>query len=136
MDTPRQRSPYGLIQEEFRDQPWKLLVCCMCLNMTSIVQVRPIITQLFATYPTPAAMAAADQPTLASMVRSLGLYNRRSRAIIALSHAFTRGWSDVMDLPGIGKYAADSYRIFVDGKIDVEPSDAKLKKYIDWARSL
>ena len=40
-DNPRQAtwvppvSPYGLIEEQLYDDPWKLLVACMLLNVTS-----------------------------------------------------------------------------------------------------
>lgn len=136
MDTPLQRSPYGLIQEELRDQPWRLLIACIMLNLTSIKQVRPIIDGFFEMFPSPEAAVRADPGSIADVIRSLGLYNRRSRAIIRLSEAFNGQWSDVNDLPGVGKYASDSYNIFVKGKIDTEPTDSKLKKYVEWARSL
>ena len=33
-------SPFGLIEEQLYDDPWKLLVACILLNKTSITQVR------------------------------------------------------------------------------------------------
>jgi methyl-CpG-binding domain protein 4 len=135
MDTPRDASPYGLIQEELRDQPWRLLVACIMLNLTNIKQVRPIIWEFFRRYSTPEAAASADETELAELIRPLGLYNRRAKSIIRLSSAITRPWRDVDDLPGVGKYAADSFRIFVEGKMDVDPTDAKLRKYVEWARN-
>jgi methyl-CpG-binding domain protein 4 len=136
MDTPKQSSPYGLIQEEFRTYPWKLLIACIMLNLTNIKQVRPIIFKFFDSFPTAESAAVADHHEIAKIIKALGLYNRRSRTIIKLSKAFISPWIDVKDLPGVGKYAADSYRIFIDGKIDIEPTDLKLKKYVEWARSL
>ena len=32
-------SPFGLIEEQLYDDPWKLLVACILLNKTSIAQV-------------------------------------------------------------------------------------------------
>ena len=136
MDTPRVPSPYGLIQEELRDQPWRLLVACIMLNLTNIKQVRPLIAGFFEKYPTPEAAASAKQEDVVEIVRSLGLYNRRANGIIRMSQDFIGKWTHVDDLHGVGKYAADSYRIFVDGKMDVEPTDAKLKKYVEWARNV
>lgn len=136
LETPRHRSPYGLIQEDFRDEPWKMLVCCICLNLTSIKQVRPVIKKLFLAYPTSDACALADDKALADLLKPLGLYNRRAKTIIKLSQSYNGEWSNVSLLPGVGKYAADSWRIFVDGKIDIEPGDTKLKKYVEWAKSL
>lgn len=33
------QSPYGLIEEQLFGNPWKLLVACILLNKTSVVQV-------------------------------------------------------------------------------------------------
>lgn len=33
------QSPYGLIEEQLFTNPWKLLVACILLNKTSVVQV-------------------------------------------------------------------------------------------------
>lgn len=135
MDTPRTRSPYGLIQEELRDEPWKVLIACVMLNLTSIKQVRPIIFSFFERFPNAETCASADPAEIAPMIKSLGLYNRRAKTIVKLSQAFIKGWTDVNDLPGVGKYAADSWRVFVDGKLDVQPTDGVLQKYLGWARS-
>jgi len=40
-------------------------------------------------------------------------------------------YDDVLKFPGCGKYAADSWAIFVEGRTDVEPSDGKLNWYLD-----
>jgi hypothetical protein len=37
-------------------------------------------------------------------------------------------------MPGCGKYAADSWAVFVEGRTDVEPDDGKLNWYIDRRR--
>lgn len=34
------QSPYGLIEEQLFGDPWRLLVACILLNKTSIVQAR------------------------------------------------------------------------------------------------
>ena len=33
------QSPYGLIEEQLFGNPWKLLVACILLNKTSVIQV-------------------------------------------------------------------------------------------------
>lgn len=35
------QSPFGLIEEQLFNDPWKLLVACILLNKTSVVQVHP-----------------------------------------------------------------------------------------------
>lgn len=139
VDTPRDKSPFGLIQEELRDEPWKLLIACSMLNLTNIKQVRPVFQRFIERYPSAASAAQAIEMELADLVRPLGLYNRRARSIIAMS----KGWlqlgprpalAKVAKLKGVGPYALDSYRIFVEGVMDVEPKDSKLLKYVGWAR--
>ena len=46
-----------LIQERYFPDRWKMLVCCILLNLTSIKQVRPMIDDLFELVPDPYAMA-------------------------------------------------------------------------------
>lgn len=137
MQTPKKRSPYGLIQEELRDRPWRLLIACMMLNLTNIKQVRPVITQFFLQYPDAFAAANASHDEMASIIKPLGLYNRRTKNIIKFSYAWAFDDFDpqkIEKLTGIGKYAVDSYNIFVNGSLDVTPSDLKLKKYLEWAK--
>lgn len=135
MDTPRHRSPLGLIQEDLRWEPWRLLVACMMLNQTSMKQVRPVLWTFFATWPDPEAAAEADQASMAEMLQPLGLQNRRSGMIIRMSRAFL-DWlpsQDVRELPGVGKYAADSYNMFVRGDLVEDVTDKELRKYVAWA---
>lgn len=138
MQTPRETSPFALIQEELRDRPWRLLVACVMLNQTSIKQVRPVIWKVFERWPTDVELAQADPEELAECIKTLGFQNRRARSLIRMSSEYVNGfdWDDVTELHGIGEYAADSWRIFVledcpgsEGEVD----DEKLKKYVGWA---
>ena len=70
---------------------------------------------------------------MAELLKPLGLHNRKAKVIKKLSTAILEDWNSVLELPGVGKYAADSYRIFIDGYIDIEPTDKELKKYKEWA---
>lgn len=135
MDTPRHRSPIGLIQEDLRWEPWRLLVACMMLNQTSMKQVRPVLWTFFATWPSPEDAAAADQTKMAEMLQSLGLQNRRSEMIVRMSRAFL-DWlpsQDVRELPGVGKYGADSYNMFIRGDLVEDVTDKELRRYVSWA---
>jgi len=126
-------SPLKLIQEELRDEPWKLLVGCMLLNQTSYKQVRPILDTFFSRYSTPERLRDADIDALIALIRPLGFYNKRAHALVRFAAEFAAGdWQDVRDLHGIGKYASDSYRMFVLGDLSVEPSDKKLISYKRW----
>jgi endonuclease III len=76
-----------------------------------------------------------DIDELREMIRPLGFVNRRSLNIINMSKAYIRGrWATPADLPGCGKYATDSWLIFVKN-IDVDITDLhdkELRRYIHW----
>ena len=36
------QSPFGLIEEQLFGNPWKLLIACILLNKTNVVQVGPL----------------------------------------------------------------------------------------------
>lgn len=141
-ETPRERSPYGLIQEDLRDEPWRLLVAVMMLNQTSAKQARPVWERFFETFPAPEQLyqVSPDRslPMLESMLRSLGFQKRRSERIWLMTEQFLFDWDgkDPLELYGIGKYGADSYNIFVEGRLPVSEADVddkELKHYVRWA---
>lgn len=138
MQTPTRTSPYELLQERFCHDPWKLLVVCMMLNQTSAKQVKQVVDKFFLAFPAAESLVQADVRAVAEFIRPLGLYNRRAAALQRMSIDYLReGWTDVQDFYGVGKYASDSYRIFVlrecpENEEDVD--DKELKNYVRWAR--
>ena len=105
------------------------------LNLTSYKQVRKVIFEFFKKWPSPKKASQAKQEDMASMLKPLGFYNRRSKQIIRFSKEYLeKKWSDPIELYGVGKYAADSYKIFIERSLDVEPTDKKLIRYVNWAK--
>ena len=51
-----------------------------------------------------------------------------------MSQKFTLGFKNPIELPGIGKYGVESWKIFVDDFIDFNPSDRRLKEYIAYLK--
>jgi methyl-CpG-binding domain protein 4 len=125
-----------MIQEIFQDEPWKMLIGCMLLNQTTHTQVRQVIWELFQLHPTPESLAIADPHPIAELIRPLGFYNRRSRALIKFAQSWLGEWQDPRELHGIGKYAHDSWLIFIEGRNDVEVTDKVLTRYLTegWRR--
>ncbi len=109
-------SPYGLLEEELFEDPWRVLVACVLLNKTTAVQARRVVWELFARFPTAAAAAAADATeleALEALLRPLGLFRKRAAGLVRLSKEYLEtDWRDPEELYGIGEYAADAYRIF------------------------
>lgn len=126
-------SPWNYFQERYRD-PWKLLCCVIMLNLTSGRQVEGIDQELFRRWPTARHLAMADPDEVSEVIRPLGLYNRRARQLIRMStyYAFLWDGRDPTDIPGIGKYGSDSYRIFIRGELDIQVEDKELRRYLAW----
>ena len=95
-----------------------------------------IRAELFEKYPTAIAMSQADPQELSELLRPLGFYNRRAKSLIRFSTEWTeRDWQHPRELYGIGQYAADSWDIFYNNRIDIEPNDGVLVKYVLWKRT-
>ena len=109
---------------------------CILCNLTRRVQAEPILREIFDRWPDATSLASADEEELRSLIKPLGLSSRRAKILIRFSSAFSEGgWTDVTDLPGIGKYASDSYRIFCLGDWrSVEPRDHALNWYHTWLK--
>ncbi len=119
-----------LLQEIYQADGWKMLTCCMLLNLTNRKQVDTIRDELFTKYPTPKDMMKANQSELADLLKPLGLYNRRAKSLIKMSKGYVKGFKSVDELFGVGQYAKDSWEIFQHGNMDVNPTDKVLLEYL------
>ncbi|KAG7666769.1 putative Methyl-CpG-binding domain protein 4-like protein [Nannochloris sp. 'desiccata'] len=128
-------SPYGLLEEEVYENPWKLLIACLLLNKTSGSQVRNVIWDLFKLIPTPeAATTIEDTSEIEKIIQPLGLFRKRAVAIKKMSVEYlNKQWRDPKELFSLGQYASDAYFIFCRGMWrDICPEDKDLKRYRDW----
>ncbi|KAG6397694.1 hypothetical protein SASPL_143864 [Salvia splendens] len=130
------RSPYHLMQEDHVFDPWRVLVICMLLNLTTGVQARRVLPDLFKICPDAKTAMTADVDYVADLIHSLGLQKKRAVMIQQLSAQYvTESWTHVTQLIGVGKYAADAYAIFCTGKWErVKPVDHMLVKYWEFLR--
>lgn len=143
-----------ILQEVMAEQDptgWRVLVGCMLLNLTTRRQVDRVRGELFERWPDADAMADADKRELRTVLRPLGLHNRRSASLLKMSVHFAGAasvWyggtqegpmpeSWLWGFPGIGPYAVDSYRIFVLGDLEGEPQsgDKVLARWLENARA-
>jgi endonuclease III len=119
-----------LIQEDYKDNGWKMLVCCILLNQTNNKQVRPILSSLFDLIPDPMSAIRCKEESIAAVIKTTGFQNIKASRIINLSRKWIEGFSHVEQLPGIGKYGVDSWNIFIEGNLSVTPTDKKLLNYL------
>tara|TARA_B100001121_G_scaffold134451_1_gene117710 strand:+ start:124 stop:519 length:396 start_codon:yes stop_codon:yes gene_type:complete len=119
-----------LLQEIYQPDGWKMLTCCMLLNLTNRRQVDVIRDELFRRYPTPKDMMNADESELAQLLQPLGLYNRRAKSLKKMSEGYVKGFKSVDELYGIGQYAKDSWEIFQNNNRNINPTDKVLQEYL------
>jgi methyl-CpG-binding domain protein 4 len=119
-----------LLQEVYLNDPWKMLVCCMLLNLTNRKQVDTIREELFTKYPTPKDMMMAEHSDLVDIIKPLGLYNTRAERLIKMSEGYVNGFKSVDELYGVGQYAKDSWEIFQNNNLNVKPNDKVLQEYL------
>ena len=84
-----------LLQEIYQDDSWKMMVCCILLNLTKRQQVDKVRHELFSKYPTEYEMIEADESELAEILKPLGLYNRRAKTLIKFSWMWINGFNDI-----------------------------------------
>ena len=105
--------------------PYRVAVVEVLLRQTSAPRARLQIRAFLARYPTAQALAKARTSELTVQLRSFGLHRQRARQL----HAFAtevvrrggvvgRETGELLELPGIGVYAAAAIRCFVYGYPD------------------
>lgn len=130
-------SPYLLLQEIYREHPWRMLVCCIMLNCTSRKQVDQVRDQFFKLWPDPQSASEACEERMQEVIALLGFKAKRTKTIIRFSKEFLgRGWVEPKELHGIGKYGQDSWEIFQKYNFEVLPTDSVLVTYLQWAKQL
>lgn len=102
------------------------------LNQTNNKQVRRVIYDFFERYPNPQSISKLSIPDITERLRPLGFYNRRAKTILQFSHEYiNKQFENISELYGIGKYASDSYEIFINGNTNVTPTDKILIRYLN-----
>ncbi len=130
------KSPHGLIQEDLWPDEWKILISCQMLNQTTRKQVDKVMWQFFDKWPDPNSFLQAKLTDVSNLLRPLGFYNRRPKAMQKFTKQYLKSsWSEPIELYGIGKYANDAWRIFCKGDWkSVDPNDHALNKYHLWLK--
>ena len=126
------RTDIRLIQEDL-DDPWRMLVANILLNRTRGDTVKGMLDDLFERWPDPQAMSLATEAEIAAAIRTVGFQNRKARMLIRMSEDYLRR-EPLSKTFGVGRYASDSWAIFVEGREDVEPEDRALRAYLDERR--
>lgn len=115
-----------------------MLVACVLVNRAAWEQAEPVHRRLARLWPTPERLGRATTVKLAFVLRELGFQNVRAARLKAMARAWRarrpRTSRDVEALPGCGRYASDSWAMFVEGRTDVRPTDGKLLWHLQQTR--
>ncbi|MDP7080695.1 MAG: endonuclease III [Candidatus Undinarchaeales archaeon] len=95
--------------------PWQLLVATILSAQCTDKRVNMVTPELFARYPTPDAVAAAEQEELESIIHSTGFYHAKARhlrasaSIIAEEHGgrVPDNMEELLKLPGVARKTAN-----------------------------
>lgn len=127
-----------LLQDIYSKDPWKVLVCCVMLNNSNRRSVDKVRHEFFEKYRSPFEIDHDDADDMAVILRPTGLQNVKAKRIIDMSIAYSLlsiGEIDdavqSMDMPSVGEYARDSWNIFINKDVGVQPEDKELKLYLE-----
>ncbi len=95
--------------------PFELLVVTVLSAQTTDRRVNAVRPTLFAAYPDPAAMAAADRTALETIIGPLGFFRAKTESLLKLSAAIVERYDgevpgrlvDLVTLPGVGRKTAN-----------------------------
>jgi len=106
--------PYAVAELDFAS-PYQLLVATVLSAQTTDVRVNSVTPRLFAAYPDPRSLAEADEAEVQEIVRPLGFYRAKTRAIQMLAQKIVDDFDgevpgrleDLVTLPGVGRKTAN-----------------------------
>ncbi|MGI9627636.1 MAG: endonuclease III [Longimicrobiales bacterium] len=95
--------------------PFELAVATILSAQCTDVRVNMVTPHLFKKYPTPKALAAAEQSELEEVVRSTGFFRNKAKSLIGMATALVeehnseipRTIKELSALPGIGRKTAN-----------------------------
>jgi methyl-CpG-binding domain protein 4 len=131
-DIKERKRRFGLVQEVYQYNLYHLIVQAILWNQTHGNKAIIVLRRLLEIYPDPQTLALANEEQLTTLLQPIGLHRLRAKRLIALAqmwlqhppspnilHKVRHKCADreesrfeIAHLPGVGKYAIDSYRIF------------------------
>lgn len=97
------------------ENPWQLLCATILSAQCTDARVNLVTPQLFARYPTPEAMAAADPEELESLIRPTGFFRQKAKSLMAASQDIValhggevpQTMEELTQLRGVGRKTAN-----------------------------
>jgi endonuclease-3 len=100
------------------DTPFQLLVATVLSAQTTDERVNSVTPKVFARYPTPADLAAAEPGELEDLIHSTGFFRSKARSLMGLGRELDERFAgrvpealeDLVTLPGVGRKTANVIR--------------------------
>ena len=100
------------------DGPFQLLAATILSAQSTDKMVNSVTPALFARYPAPHDLAAADPAELEGIIQSTGFFRQKAKALIGMAHALVDRYGggvpgpieDLVTLPGVGRKTANVVR--------------------------
>jgi endonuclease-3 len=98
--------------------PFELLVATILSAQTTDVRVNMVTPALFASYPDPAALAAANPDDVEEIIRTTGFFRSKTRSLIGMASALVERFGgevptkleDLVTIPGVGRKTGNVVR--------------------------
>ena len=141
--TPAPRGG-GLLQENYMDCPWRLLISCVLMSRVSSAKVKTqAIEGFFDKFPTPTSVLKSKPSDIFDIIKPLGLFPSRHRSVVevstrflTMSEPFDVGLQPELKIYGIGAFGVDSFNIFCRNQaVNTNPQDKSLAGYCRWVKS-
>jgi endonuclease-3 len=104
--------------------PYELLTATILSAQTTDERVNLVTPQLFARYPTPADLAAADPAEVEELIRTTGFFRNKTKSIMGMASALVDRFggevphrmADLVTIPGVGRKTANVVRSVAMGE--------------------
>lgn len=138
-----QTYPYAVAELDF-ENPWQLLVATVLSAQTTDIRVNAVTPGVFATWPTPKALAQAERADIENKVRSLGFFRSKAKAIQQLAQKIEDDYDgeipatleQLVTLPGVGRKTANVVlgNAFDQPGITVDTHFGRLARRFEWTQ--
>jgi endonuclease III len=104
--------------------PYELLTATILSAQTTDERVNLVTPALFARYPTPADLAAADPADVEDLIRTTGFFRNKTKSIMGMASALVDRFggevphrmADLVTIPGVGRKTANVVRSVAMGE--------------------
>lgn len=125
--------------------PFELLVATILSAQCTDERVNQVTPELFARWPTPAALARADLAEVEAVVRPTGFFRNKARHLVGMAQGLEarhggqvpRAMADLLALPGVARKTANVVRGVAYGLAEgvvVDTHVARLSRRLGWTR--